>query len=127
MDTATKSVLIYCRVSTKGQEEDGTSLDVQEAACVAKAQELGFTEWRIHREAHTGADLYDRPLLARDRNDIKAGKYQAVIVWRRDRLARPMAHRAILRSEFRHYGVQFIPATEKLGDTLEDQLLEYVD
>lgn len=42
-EQAAKAALIYCRVSTKGQEEDGTSLDSQEAACMRHAEALGIT------------------------------------------------------------------------------------
>ena len=33
---------IYCRVSTSAQEEDGTSLTTQEAACRKYASEHGY-------------------------------------------------------------------------------------
>jgi DNA invertase Pin-like site-specific DNA recombinase len=46
------AAIIYCRVSTKRQEDEGTSLDSQEAACVTHAQTLGFTSWRVTREVY---------------------------------------------------------------------------
>src|SRR5437660_667077 len=69
-----KVALIYCRVSTKSQEEEGTSLDSQAQACVAHAETLGYAVGRVTREVFTGAELWDRPLLARDRADIKQGE-----------------------------------------------------
>jgi hypothetical protein len=56
------AAIIYCRVSTRRQEDEGTSLDSQEAACIRHAQSLGFTSRRVTREVYSGAELYDRPL-----------------------------------------------------------------
>jgi DNA invertase Pin-like site-specific DNA recombinase len=80
--------IIYRRVSTKRQEDEGTSLDSQEAACVNHAQALGFTSWRVTREVYSGAALYDRPLLSRDRADLKSGQFKALIAYSTDRLSR---------------------------------------
>ena len=33
---------IYCRVSTEGQEREGTSLQSQLDACLVKSRELGY-------------------------------------------------------------------------------------
>lgn len=82
MGTQGKAAIIYNRVSTKDQAENGTSLQSQEAACIAKAQELGF-EWRVTREAYTGTKMHDRKLLMRDLDELKSGRYQALIFYKR--------------------------------------------
>ncbi len=71
-----KSALVYCRVSTQKQEEEGTSLDSQAAACIAHAEKLGYQIGRVTKEVYSGAELFDRPLLSRDRADIRAGMFQ---------------------------------------------------
>src|SRR4051812_39730730 len=83
---STKVALVYCRVSTQKQEDKGTSLDSQAAAGIAHAEKLGYQVGRVTKEAYSGAELFDRPLLTRDRADIRAGKFQAVIVYAMDRL-----------------------------------------
>jgi hypothetical protein len=65
MATTTGQALVYCRVSTTAQEEHGTSLDSQEAACVAHAQTLGLAVGRITREVYSGAELWAVPSSAR--------------------------------------------------------------
>src|SRR5918998_4301956 len=87
-----KEALIYCRVSTQKQEDEGTSLDSQAAACIAHAEKLGYRIGRITKEVYSGAELFDRPLLSRDRADIRAGMYKAVVVYAIDRLSRDIAH-----------------------------------
>lgn len=115
--------LVYCRVSTTKQEEKGTSLDSQAAACIARATELGYTVGRVTKEAYSGAELFDRPELSRDRADIRAGKYQAVIVYAVDRLTRELAHLYILTDEFDRAGAKLIFVTEELDDTPEGELM----
>jgi site-specific DNA recombinase len=115
--------LVYCRVSTPKQEEKGTSLDSQAAACIARAQELGYTVARVTKEVYTGAEIYDRQLLSADRADIRAGKFQAVIVYAVDRLTREIAHLYILTDEIERAGAKLIIVTEELDDTPEGELM----
>lgn len=81
---AQQIALVYCRVSTKGQEENGTSLDSQEREGIAHAQALGFTVGRITKEVYSGAELWDRPKLNADRADLKAGRFAALICYATD-------------------------------------------
>jgi len=74
-----KSALIYCRVSTKNRQEEGTSLDTQADACVKHAESLGYTISRVTKEVYSGAGLFDGPILAQDRIDLRAGQFQALI------------------------------------------------
>jgi site-specific DNA recombinase len=120
------AALVYCRVSTKGQEQDGTSLDSQEAACVAHAQAQGYTVDRITREVYSGSELWDRPLLARDRADLKFGKFAALVSYATDRLARDPIHLAIIADECARADVALIFVTEPLDSTPEGQLIQYV-
>jgi site-specific DNA recombinase len=127
MGTATKSALIYCRVSTKGQDdgEDKTSLESQEALCVKRLQELGFTEWDVRREVFSATSMYNRPVLLRALDDLKTGKYGAFIVYKKDRLARKASHKLIIQEECLRYGVQFISVIDQTDNTPEGQLVDY--
>ncbi|HVF56596.1 MAG TPA: recombinase family protein [Pyrinomonadaceae bacterium] len=120
------AALIYCRVSTQKQEDEGTSLDSQTSACVAHAEKLGFNVARITKEVYSGAELFDRPLLTRDRADIRARMFQAVIVYAIDRLSRDIAHLAILSEEIERAGAKLIFVTEDLDNSPEGKLLQSV-
>lgn len=100
--------LVYCRISKKEQRGRGASLDSQRDTCAAHAESLGYRVTRVTREVHTGADLFGRPLLARDRADIRAGRFRAVIAYSVDRLTRSEAHLAILAAEFDRAGCRLI-------------------
>jgi len=126
-DSITKPMaIIYCRVSTKGQEEDGTSLDSQEAACRTFAEQQGYSVGRVTREVYTGAELWDRPKLAQDRDDIKAGLFQALIVFAIDRLTRDPIHLMIISDECERKGAALEFVTEPLDSSPEASLIRYV-
>ncbi len=120
-----KMALVYCRVSTKGQE-DGYSLQTQANECVKFAASLGYSVGRITKEVYSGAELWDRPLLAQDREDIKAGKFQAIVCYAIDRLSRDIAHLAILAEEFERIGCELIFVTEDLDNSPQGKLLRSV-
>jgi site-specific DNA recombinase len=118
--------LVYCRVSTKEQEEGGTSLDSQESAGRAHAESLGYTVGRVTREVYSGAELWDRPLLSRDRKGIDAGKFQAVVAYSTDRLSRKPVHLMIIVDQCERAGVALIFVTETLDSTPEGMLMQHV-
>jgi site-specific DNA recombinase len=120
------AALIYCRVSTKGQEQDGTSLDSQEAACVRHAEALGMSVGRVTRETYSGGELWDRPLLARDRADLRSGQFAALIAYSTDRLSRNPVHLALIAEECERVGVALHFVSEPLDNSPEGQLIRYV-
>src|SRR5260221_6948544 len=123
----TGQALVYCRVSTTGQEEHGTSLDSQERECVAHATALGFTVGRITREVYSGAELWDRPKLSQDRADLKAGHFAALVCYSTDRLSRDPIHLAILAEECERAGVALHFVSETFDDSDEAALIRYVE
>jgi DNA invertase Pin-like site-specific DNA recombinase len=116
--------LIYCRVSTRNQEESGTSFDSQEELCRRRAEELGYTIGRVTREVYSGATLWDRPLLARDRVDIRLGRFQALIAHSADRLSRDPVHLALIAEECRTNGTQLMFVTDRVSDGTSDTRIE---
>ena len=118
---------IYCRVSTKAQAEQGSSLGSQRDACLKLAQERGYTvpeEYRLSEDA-SGADL-DRPLLTRARELVKAGLVKALVCYSTDRLARNPVHIAIVAEECQKAGAELVFVTEPLVSSPEGRLFSYV-
>jgi site-specific DNA recombinase len=118
--------LVYARVSTTKQGEEGTSLDSQASACIAHAEKLGYQVGRVTKEVYSGAELFDRPLLSRDRADIRAGVFQAVIVYAIDRLSRQIGHLAIISEECERADAKLIFVMEDLDNSPEGKLLQSV-
>ena len=57
-------VAIYCRVSTEGQEQEGTSLQTQAEACLKYCQSKSYEVAFKFTEAYSGLCL-ERPRLVR--------------------------------------------------------------
>jgi site-specific DNA recombinase len=118
--------IIYCRVSTLNQSEEGTSLHTQAEAAINYAKGLNLPVLNVLHEVYTGAELYDRPKLSQAREDIKTGKCSHLIAYSIDRLSRHPIHVAILAMEAERAGVQLLFVTEPLDNTPEGQLIMYV-
>jgi site-specific DNA recombinase len=119
---------IYCRVSTVGQEEEGTSLVTQEELCRTYAAEHGHRvdEMQVYREVYTGTELWERPRLTELREAIPQHAITGVIVYAIHRLSRDPVHLGVILSEAEHHGVVVEFVTEPLDNTPEGQLIRFV-
>jgi len=113
-----RRVAIYIRVSTQEQKIDGYGLEAQEKHLndyVEKNETLGLQtkkQW-LYTDVHTGSDL-NREGLNRLREDVRAGKYDAVLVWKIDRLSRSLKHLLTIFEEFQKHEVSFISIQENI-------------
>lgn len=122
-----KTAVIYCRVSTEDQEREGTSLDSQREACLAKANELGYEvpDEYILVEVYSGLSL-ERPRLDELREWIKHEEIEALVVYSTDRLSRDPVHLLLMADECEKAKVNLCFVTEPLDNSMEGQLLGFV-
>jgi DNA invertase Pin-like site-specific DNA recombinase len=81
--------LLYARVSTQLQVNDGVSLDVQERQLISAAEVAGYTDVELVREeGRSGKNISGRPALTESLRRLDKGDAQAMFVTRIDRLAR---------------------------------------
>ena len=99
--------LVYSRVSTDAQEQDGTSLVTQERECVEYAQAKGWTAVECIKDTASGSNL-DRPAIERVRQLLSQGVVDVVLAYTVNRLSRNQIHTAVLLDDI-----------EKIGATLE--------
>ena len=118
---------VYCRVSTKAQAEDGSSLETQARACVKAAEQAGFSIKRdfVYREDWPG-DSLDRPMLGTVRDLIRKRVISALYCYSTDRLSRNAVHLYILAEECDKAGVGLHFVTEPLDNSPEGQLIGFV-
>lgn len=121
-----RTAAIYVRVSTTKQEDEGTSLASQEAACRAYAAEQGYTVAAVYREAYSGASLFERPQLSALRETVRHGDVDVVIAYALDRVSRNQAHLGLILSELEHARASLELVTERLEDSPEGRLLQSV-
>lgn len=89
MDATTGKALLYARVSTAMQVEDGVSLDVQERTLRQAGEMYGFTESElVKEEGRSGKNVSGRPKLVDALKRLDNKEADALIVTRIDRLAR---------------------------------------
>jgi len=109
---------IYIRVSTEEQEIDGYGLESQQEELINYVNNnkslalITQKDW-IYSDTHTGSDV-NRENLNRLREDVKAGKFDAVLVWKIDRLSRCLQHLLFLFDEFKENKVSFISMKENI-------------
>jgi DNA invertase Pin-like site-specific DNA recombinase len=81
--------LLYVRVSTLRQAEEGLSLEGQEALLLAQARQLGFKAPSVICEAaKSGKSISGRPKLRECLDNLDAGRASALVSLKLDRLSR---------------------------------------
>lgn len=96
MATAKKPVkkeiaILYARVSTQMQVNDGMSLDAQERDLLRAAVAAGYKEKEtslVREEGRSGKSINGRPVLKASLEKLESGAANAMFVTRIDRLAR---------------------------------------
>src|SRR5437762_1050763 len=111
----TKPAALYCRVSTTAQDEEGSSLQTQEAACRKYAAERGYVvdDRHVYREVYSGVELWDRPQLTDVRTAARRGEVDIIIAYAIDRLSRDPVHLGVIISEADHHDVDVTFVTEE--------------
>lgn len=85
----TQKAILYSRVSTQLQVNDGVSLDVQERQLIQAAETAGFEDYELVREeGRSGKSISGRPALTDALKRLDSGEAHALFVTRIDRLAR---------------------------------------
>lgn len=89
MEKSEEVALLYARVSTQLQVNDGVSLDVQERQLRTAAELAGYTNFElIKEEGRSGKNISGRPALQSALKKLDSGEAHALFVTRIDRLAR---------------------------------------
>ena len=87
--STTGPALLYMRVSTGRQAEEGMSLDSQQRQLLLQAEILGYKDVVVVREeGRSAGSLNGRPELSKARAMLKAGEASALISLKLDRLSR---------------------------------------
>lgn len=120
--------LIYTRVSTSRQAEEGYSLNQQEASCRKLARQKEFQVLKIYREEGASGTTMARPQFQEMLNQCSNDKrVKAVIVIHTDRLARNTLEHLTIRTLFKKYKVDLISVLQPmLDDSPEGSLMDVV-
>jgi site-specific DNA recombinase len=116
---------IYSRVSTEGQEQEGTSLQTQLAASLDYCKTKGYEVTYQFSEAWSGLTL-ERPKLTELRDAVRSDNIDAVVVYSLDRFSRDPVHGVILMQELEKHDVSLEAATETVDNSEVGKLVFYI-
>jgi len=123
-----KRAVIYCRVSTKEQVDDGNSLVSQERICREYAHKEGYELVEIFIEKGESAKTADRQewqrLLAFCEN--KKNAIDAVIAYKIDRISRNIADYSYFKVRLKKHNVNIKSVTEFFEDTPAGRFMENI-
>src|SRR6185436_20222946 len=113
---------IYTRVSTEsGLDQDFNSLDAQYDAAQAYVRSQAHDGWTLVRTRYDDGGFSggstDRPALQQLLADISDGKIDVIVVYKVDRLTRPLADFAKLVELFDSHNVSFVSVTQQFNTT----------
>src|ERR1700760_2229828 len=103
-----KTVAIYMRVSTVDQHPETQLYDLR-----AMARQRGFQIVAEYTDRISGTKAR-RPGLDDLLRDARRGRFQVVLVWASDRIARPSRHFLEVLDELNPLGVEFVSFRENL-------------
>src|SRR5256714_795191 len=113
---------VYTRKSSEeGLEQEFNSLHAQREACEAFIRSQRHEGWVCLPQAYddggiSGATM-DRPALQQLLADIRAGKVDAIVTYKIDRLTRSLGDFAKMTEIFDERGVSFVSVTQQFNTT----------
>lgn len=118
------NAIIYTRVSTKNQAEEGYSLAGQEKDCKTFAEMNGYKVSKVFVEKGESAKTQDRTELQNLMKFCIANKknIDAIIIWKIDRLTRDIRDFYRLQEFFTKLNIRVLFARENNGDSATDRL-----
>lgn len=123
-----KKAIVYLRVSTE-EQVDNFSLDTQEGICKKEAEKRKYEIVETFREEGRSAKtILGRPVLISllEYARKNKNKFQALFVYRLDRISRQTSDYLAIRKKLSECGVTIISATEPTGDSPTEKLVETI-
>lgn len=128
MTTNKKNAVIYCRVSTKEQVDEGNSLKTQQKNCIDFAMKNQYEVVNVYIEQGESAKTADRTELkkmlhfcAQRKNNV-----DAVIVYKLDRLSRNIDDYSQIRILLKRYSVEIKSVSEFFEDNPAGRFMENI-
>lgn len=122
------NAIIYCRVSTKEQAEQGYSLEGQEKECRRFAADKGYDVDKIFIERGESAKTTDRTQLQKLIKYTVENKKRlnVLIIWKYDRLARNLSDQTELVKNFSTCGLRVLSVTENNEENSVGRLMRNI-
>src|SRR5579863_6594372 len=79
---------LYARKSTEAEDRQALSIESQIKEMLELAQKDGLEVVETKRESHSSKEVGQRPVFNEMINEVREGKYNAILTWAPDRLSR---------------------------------------
>ncbi|MCW3073491.1 MAG: hypothetical protein JWP69_560 [Flaviaesturariibacter sp.] len=128
MEPTLKKAVIYCRVSTREQVDEGNSLFTQEKICKEYAVQNGYEISEIFIEQGESAKTTERTELQRlvSYCTNKQNKIAAVIAYKIDRISRNTDDYSQIRLVLKRFGVEIKSTSEYFENTPAGKFMENI-
>ncbi len=128
MNQVMKKAVIYCRVSTKEQVDEGNSLITQEKNCRDYALKNGYEVVQIYIEQGESAKTADRTELKKLMSfcALKKNQVNAVIAYKIDRISRNTDDYSQIRILLKSHGVEIKSTSEYFENTPAGRFMENI-
>ncbi len=124
---ARRRAVIYCRVSTDKQEQDGESLEYQEDKCRRYAELHDLDVVAVLKEAKSGFIHYSlREKLTLARQIVRDGMADMIIVFDLRRFSRNFVHSAMIFEEIESNGAEIVSVSENIDNSLTGKLIRSI-
>ena len=120
-----KIAAIYARVSTARQEEEHT-IKTQLSAVSELVEKNGLTVVAEYIDEGWSGDVLARPALDRLRQDAKTKKWQTVVIYDPDRLARRYSYQELVMDELKEANIEVLFVTVSTPQNSEEKILHGV-
>lgn len=107
-----KRAAIYVRVSTAEQDTD-----MQETELRQYVESRGW-EYAVYRDKAQSGAKNDRPALNQMLSDMRRRRFDVLVIWKLDRLARSLKQLLTIGEECRSLGVDLISLRQNIDTTL---------
>ncbi|OGH23831.1 MAG: hypothetical protein A2629_00095 [Candidatus Levybacteria bacterium RIFCSPHIGHO2_01_FULL_41_15] len=120
-----KLIATYARVSTSKQEEEQT-IKTQLNTLEEFSKKNDYTIVQSYIDEGWSGDILARPSLDQLRQEAKEKKWEAVLIYDPDRLARRYSYQELVMDELREAGIEVIFVTISAPKNPEDKILHGV-
>jgi site-specific DNA recombinase len=108
---------IYCRVSTEEQAREGFSIAAQKKTLESFCQIKGWNIVKEYVDEGISGKTTRRPAFQQLLCDLRCGKFDAVIVWKINRLSRKNADLLNTAETLREHGVSLLSFSEQFDSS----------
>jgi site-specific DNA recombinase len=128
-ETKKSKAIIYCRVSSERQKNEGHGLESQEQRCRQFAEQNGYVVSKVFKDSFTGGgDYMRRPAMQELFSFVDINAYEDLTLIFDDlkRFARETTSHIRLRLEFKMKGVKLVCLNYNFEDTPEGEFVETI-